>query len=69
MNLDGNCFVIALMIILNYLGQYDYVCVAIYGEVLLGWLINLVNVVGDIVTVATEDENMKKISHKKTAEA
>lgn len=64
----GSC-VIGLMIILNYLGQYDYVCVAIYGEVLLGWLINLVNVVGDIVTVATEDENMKKISHKKTAEA
>ena len=57
-NQPGSCL-IGLLITLQYLEMTDLVCVAIYMEVFLGWLVNLVNVTGDIVTVATEDVNAK----------
>ena len=57
-NQPGSCL-ISLLITMQYVNMTDLVCVAIYMEVFLGWLINLVNVVGDVVTVATEDVNAK----------
>ena len=55
---------IGMTIIINYLNAYDMVAVAIYLEVFLGSVVNLINVTGDIVTVAIEDSNIKSINKK-----
>ena len=45
---------IGTLFIVNYLDSFDMICMAIYMEVFLGGLQNIINVVGDIV-MATED--------------
>lgn len=46
---------IGVLIISTYLGAFDMVPVAIYTEVLLGGIQNVVNVIGDVVVAAEED--------------
>ena len=58
-NQPGSC-VIGLLIIFNYMNQYEFIPVAIFGELILGSVQNLFNVFGDIVTVAVVDQNIKK---------
>ena len=55
---------IGMTIIINYLNAYDMIAVAIYLEVFLGSIVNLINVTGDIVTVAIEDGNLKSNNKK-----
>ncbi len=50
---------IGMLIILSYLTTTDLVCIAIYLEVLLGSMQNIVNVMGDLVTVAIEEAKYK----------
>ena len=45
---------IGTLIIITYLNSYDVICMAIYLEVFLGGILNMVNVISDIVTVAEE---------------
>ena len=52
--------IIGLMIITAYLNMDNALPLTIYTEVLLGSILNLVNVIGDIVTVATLDASDKK---------
>ena len=49
---------IGTLIILNYLNTYELVCMAIYMEVFLGGIQNIVNVIADIV-IAAEEEGVK----------
>ena len=42
---------IGTLFIVNYLNSYDMICMAIYMEVFLGGLQNMINVIGDIVMV------------------
>ena len=58
-NQPGSC-VIGLLIIFNYMNQYEFIPVATFGELILGSVQNLFNVFGDIVTVAVVDQNIKK---------
>ena len=50
---------IGMLIILSYVTTTDMVCIAIYLEVLLGSMQNIVNVLGDLVTVAIEEARYK----------
>ena len=57
---------IGTIIIINYLNVPRLIPVAIYCEVLLGTVQNLVNVVGDIVMVSIESaKNQKKTKEQK----
>lgn len=51
---------IGMLIIINYLKAFDMIAVAIYCEVFFGSIINLINVEGDIVSIAVEEANEKK---------
>ena len=53
-NQPGSCL-IGLMIVMVFLDALPLVTVAIIGEVFFGGILNLTNIVGDIVTVATEE--------------
>ena len=46
---------IGTLIIISYLGSYGLVCMALYLEVFLGSLQNIINVASDVVTVAEEE--------------
>jgi len=46
---------IGTLIIIAYLNSYDTICMAIYLEVFLGGILNMINVISDIVTVAEEE--------------
>jgi Na+/H+-dicarboxylate symporter len=48
--------IIGMLIISNYLGAYDMLPMAIISEILFGSLLNIINVIGDIVTVAIEEK-------------
>ena len=47
---------IGMLIITLYLQTYELIQIAIFAEVFFGWLQNLINVIGDIVTVAIEEQ-------------
>ena len=49
-----------MLIITYYLQANDLILVAIYVEVFFGALRNAINVVGDIVTVAVEEQKSRK---------
>ena len=51
---------IGMLIIINYLEAYNMMAVAIYCEVFLGSILNLINVEGDIITAAVEDAKEKR---------
>jgi Na+/H+-dicarboxylate symporter len=51
---------IGMLIITFFLQAYELVSIAIFAEVLFGALQNNVNVIGDIVTVAIEEEKRKR---------
>ena len=51
---------IGMLIITYYLQANDLILVAIYVEVFFGALRNAINVVGDIVTVAIEEQKSRK---------
>ena len=48
--------IIGMLIISNYLGADDMLPLAIISEILFGSLLNIINVMGDIVTIAIEDK-------------
>lgn len=50
---------IGMLIILSYLTTNDLVCMAIYLEVLFGSVQNIINVLGDIVTVAIQETKFR----------
>ncbi len=58
-NQPGSCL-IGMLIILFYLKTQNMIALAILGEVLCGSLQNIVNVIGDIVTVAVLDAEDKR---------
>ena len=60
-NQPGSILIGTLIIVL-YLHADDLISMAIYCEVLFGAVQNLINVLGDIVTVAIEDQKAKKVS-------
>lgn len=47
---------IGMLIITLYLKADELIIIAIFAEVFFGWLQNLINVLGDIVTVAIEEQ-------------
>lgn len=47
---------IGTLIIITYLHAYDAICMAIYLEVFLGGIQNIINVISDIVTVAEKED-------------
>ena len=51
---------IGMLIIINFLEAYEMIAVAIYSEVFLGSVLNIINVSGDIVTVAIDDARAKQ---------
>ena len=55
---------VGLLIILNYLSLTDLIPLAIYCEVMFGSLLNIINVTGDIVTVAVLDNQEKSLDAK-----
>lgn len=55
---------IGMLIIINYLEAFDMIAAAIYCEVFFGSVINLINVEGDIVSVAAEEASEKKQTKK-----
>ena len=48
--------IIGILIISNYLGANDMLPMAIISEILFGSLLNIINVTGDLVTVAIEEK-------------
>lgn len=56
---------IGMLIITFYLQAKELVLVAIFAEVFFGALQNAINVVGDIVTVAIEEQKRQKTDYKK----
>ena len=50
---------IGTLIVTMYLNSYDMLCAAICSEAFLGSAQNIVNVIGDIVAAAIEDETTK----------
>jgi Na+/H+-dicarboxylate symporter len=52
---------VGILIISFYLGANDLVSIAIFAEVFFGALQNAINVIGDIVTVAIEEQKIQKI--------
>ena len=53
---------IGMLIIAAYLGSADQLCIAIISEAFFGGLQNLINVIGDIVMVAIEDNREKSLA-------
>ena len=53
-------FAIGFFIIINYLQAYNLLPLAIYAEVVFGSILNLINITGDIVTVATEEARLSR---------
>lgn len=51
---------IGILIITLYLKADELILVAIFAEVFFGWLQNIINVVGDIVTVAIEEQKARQ---------
>ncbi len=51
---------IGILIITMYLKADKLIIIAIFSEVFFGWLQNIINVIGDIVTVAIEEQKYKK---------
>jgi len=50
--------IIGILIISNYLGAIDMLPMAIISEILFGSLLNIINVIGDIVTVTIEEKRV-----------
>ena len=50
---------IGILIITLYLKADELILIAIFAEVFFGWLQNIINVLGDIVTVAIEEQKYK----------
>lgn len=57
-NQPGSCL-IGMLIIISYLGIPEMIAFAIITEVAMGNVLNLINTVGDIVTVAVDDAKNK----------
>ena len=51
---------VGILIISFYLGANDLVSIAIFAEVFFGALQNVINVIGDIVTVAIEEQKVRQ---------
>ena len=51
---------IGMLIITLYLKAEDMFLVAIFAEVFFGWIQNIINVLGDIVTVAIEEQKARQ---------
>lgn len=56
--------VIGMLIITFFLQAEGLISIAIYAEVFFGAIQNIINVTGDIVTVAIEENKREKYSHK-----
>lgn len=54
---------IGILIITLYLKADELMIIAIFSEVFFGWLQNIINVLGDIVTVAIEEQKYKIQTH------
>lgn len=52
---------IGTLIVISYLKAEDLISFAIYMEVFFGVMQNLINVIGDIVTVAIEEQKYKRV--------
>lgn len=53
-NQPGSCLV-GLMIVMTFLHADDLATISLFAEVFFGGILNLTNIVGDLVTVATEE--------------
>lgn len=53
---------IALLIVITYLHSPGMICMAIYSEALLADALNIVNVIGDIVTMAIEERDVLEVA-------
>ena len=51
---------IGILIITLYLKADELIIIAIFAEVFFGWLQNIINVIGDIVTVAIEEQKTRQ---------
>ena len=51
---------IGILIITLYLKADELILIAIFAEVFFGWLQNIINVLGDIVTVAIEEQKSQQ---------
>lgn len=51
---------IGMLIITLYLHADELILIAIFSEVFFGWLQNIINVLGDIVTVAIEEQKSRQ---------
>lgn len=51
---------IGMLIITLYLKADELIIIAIFAEVFFGWLQNIINVLGDIVTVAIEEQKARQ---------
>ena len=51
---------IGILIITLYLKADELILIAIFAEVFFGWLQNIINVLGDIVTVAIEEQKARQ---------
>ena len=58
---------IGLMVIINYLNIHAAIPLAIYSEAMFGVLLTVINAVGDIITVAVDDQRAKKHALKQQA--
>ena len=56
---------IGMLIITLYLKADQLMLIAIFSEVLFGWLQNIINVLGDIVTVAIEEQKYQNCADSK----
>ena len=54
---------IGILIITLYLKADELILIAIFAEVFFGWLQNIINVIGDIVTAAIEEQKYNKKSN------
>ena len=53
---------IGMLIITLYLKADELMIIAIFAEVFFGWLQNIINVLGDIVTVAIEEQKAQRLA-------
>ena len=51
---------IGILIITLYLKADELILIAIFAEVFFGWLQNIINVLGDIVTAAIEEQKARQ---------
>ncbi len=56
---------IGILIITLYLKADELILIAIFAEVFFGWLQNIINVIGDIVTAAIEEQKYNKETERK----